>query len=53
MKQKHVLQLWLAFALGTALLLGIVSVPVVADDPIPTCPPECPKPKPPKCPGCY
>lgn len=42
--------LWIGLAIG-----ALSAVTVLADDPIPTCPPECPrpKPKPKKCPFWY
>ena len=49
--KKLTLSFWLALAAAgifTIQLASPISHQRHFDDPIPTCPPECPKPKPPK-----
>ncbi len=49
--KKLKLSFWLALATASIFAIQLASPIAQAsrrDDPIPTCPPECPKPKPPK-----
>ena len=48
--KKLTLTFWLALAAAGLFVIQVASPlgQLRADDPIPTCPPECPKPKPPQ-----
>lgn len=50
--KKYLLMMALLAALAVAASLGGLAAPIftTSDDPIPTCPPECPKSKPKPCP---